>query len=97
MTDNPVVRLNRAVAMAMVQGPEAGLALLDELSDSGPLAGSHRVRAVRAHLLEQTRDIAGARSEYVAAAAGTQNVRERDYLTVKAAALGGPGEVAGGS
>ena len=95
MTDNPVVRLNRAVAVAMVQGPEAGLALLDELSDSRPLAGSHRVRAVRGHLLEQTGDTAGARDEYVAAAAGTQNARERDYLTMRAAALGGPAEGGG--
>jgi predicted RNA polymerase sigma factor len=93
MTDSPVVRLNRAVAVAMVDGPEAGLVLLDELSDSGPLARSHRVLAVRAHLLEQMGDTTGARSEYVAAAAGTQNVRERDYLTMKAAALGRPNEV----
>ena len=95
MTDNPVVRLNRAVAVAMVQGPEAGLALLDELSDSRPLGGSHRVRAVRGHLLEQTGDTAGARDEYVAAAAGTQNARERDYLTMRAAALGEPAEGGG--
>jgi RNA polymerase sigma factor (sigma-70 family) len=87
MTANPVVRLNRAVAVAMVEGPEAGLARLDELSASGPLARSHRVHAVRAHLLEQVGDAAAARAEYVAAAAGTHNLRERDYLTVKAAAL----------
>jgi len=87
ITDNPVVRLNRAVAVAMVEGPDVGLRLLDELSVSGPLARSHRVRAVRGHLLEQKGDAAGARAEYVAAAAGTHNLRERDYLTMKAAAL----------
>ena len=59
MTDNPVVRLNRAVAVAMVEGPDAGLALVDELAASGPLARSHRVHAVRAHLLEQKGDVAG--------------------------------------
>jgi predicted RNA polymerase sigma factor len=90
MTDSPVVRLNRAVAVAMVEGPDAGLALLDELSASGPLARSHRVHAVRAHLLERKRDVEGARGEYVAAAAGTDNLRERNYLTQRAAALAHP-------
>ena len=89
MCDNPVVRLNRAVAVAMVEGPEAGLALLDELSAAGPLVSSHRVHAVRAHLLEQKGDPAGARAEYIVAAGGTQNLREREYLTMKAAALVG--------
>jgi RNA polymerase sigma factor (sigma-70 family) len=87
MTGNPVMRLNRAVAVAMVEGPDAGLVLLDELSASGQLARSHRVHAVRAHLLERTGDSDGAQAEYVAAAAGTDNLRERDYLTAKAAAL----------
>ena len=86
MTDNPVMRLNRAVAVSMVEGPDAGLALLDDLSASGQLR-SHRVHAVRAHLLERTGDTDGARAEYAAAAAGTDNLRERDYLTAKAAAL----------
>ena len=87
MSDSPVVRLNRAVAVAMVEGPDAGLELLEELDASGPLARSHRVHAVRAHLLEQKGDAAGAQAEYVAAAAGTANLRERDFLTLKAAAL----------
>ncbi len=87
MTDNAVVRLNRAVAVAMVEGPDAGLALVDDLAASAPLGRSHRVHAVRAHLLEQKGDAAGARAAYVAAAAGTHNLRERDYLTLKAAAL----------
>jgi len=87
MTDNPVVRLNRAVAVAMVDGPDAGLALVDELAASGALARSHRVHAVRAHLLEQKGASAAARAEYVAAAAGTDNRRERDYLTLRAAGL----------
>ena len=86
MSDNPVMRLNRAVAVAMVEGPDAGLALLDDLSASGQLR-SHRLHAVRAHLLERTGDAAGARAAYAAAAAGTDNLREREYLTAKAAAL----------
>jgi predicted RNA polymerase sigma factor len=88
MTDNPVMRLNRAVAVAMVEGPDAGLALLEELSASGQLARSHRVHAVRAHLLERAGNVEGARAQYVVAAAGTDNLRERDYLTGRAAALG---------
>ena len=87
MTDNPVVRLNRAVAVAMVDGPDAGLALVDELAASGALARSHRVHAVRAHLLEANGDVGRARTEYVAAASATTNQRERDYLTLRAAAL----------
>jgi len=87
MTDSAVVRLNRAVAVAMVEGPDAGLALVEDLAASGRLGQAHRVHAVRAHLLEQKGDAAAARAAYVAAAAGTHNLRERDYLTMKAAAL----------
>jgi predicted RNA polymerase sigma factor len=86
-TDSPVVRLNRAVALAMADGPASALVLVDELADDGVLAGSHRVHAVRAHLLEMQGDLCRAKDEYVAAAAGTANTRERDYLTMKAAAL----------
>ena len=52
MSDNPMVTLNRAIAVAMVQGPAAGLALVDALAAGGRLAGSHRLDAVRGHLLE---------------------------------------------
>ncbi len=88
LTDSPVVRLNRSVALSMIEGPDAGLGVLDQLSSSGPLARSHRLRAVRAHLLELRGDISDARAEYAAAAAESANLRERDYLTAKAAALG---------
>jgi predicted RNA polymerase sigma factor len=91
MTASPVVRLNRSIALAMVEGPDAGLRLLEEMAASGQLAHSHRVRAVRAHLLEQKGDAEGARVEYAGAAAGTANQRERDYLTLRAARLGGAG------
>jgi RNA polymerase sigma factor (sigma-70 family) len=81
LTGNPMVRLNRAVAVAMVDGPTAGLALLDGLE----LRDSHRLYAVRAHLLEQTGDFASAARSYSAAAARTANARERDYLLEQAA------------
>jgi RNA polymerase sigma factor (sigma-70 family) len=86
MTGNPMVTLNRAVAMAMAHGPDAGLALLDGLA--GPLGDHHRLHSVRAHLLEQAGDTSGAIAEFQAAAARTTNLRERDYLVMKAARLG---------
>ena len=84
LTGNPVVRLNRAVAVAMVNGPESGLALLDGLE----LRDSHRMYAVRAHLLEEAGDLSGAALSYTAAAARTDNSRERDYLVEQAARVG---------
>ncbi len=86
MTGNPMVTLNRAVATAMARGPDAGLALLDGLA--GQLGDHHRWHSVRAHLLEQAGDTAGAIAEFEAAAARTTNRRERDYLVTKAAQLG---------
>ena len=85
MTGNPMVALNRAVAMAMAHGPGAGLALLDGLA--GQLGDHHRLHSVRAHLLEQAGDTAGAIAGFEAAAARTTNRRERDYLVTKAARL----------
>ena len=80
-----MVRLNRAVAVPMVDGPAAGLALLDGLE----LRDSHRLHAVRAHLLDDTGDAAAAAacSAAVAAAARTGNARERDDLVERAARL----------
>jgi RNA polymerase sigma factor (sigma-70 family) len=81
LTGNPMVRLNRAVAVAMVQGPASGLALLEGLE----LHDSHRLYAVRAHLYEDMGDLAAAAQCYAAAAARTDNARERDYLVEQAA------------
>ena len=53
MTPSPVVELNRAVAVAMADGPEAGLALVDALDASGRLAGYHLLPATRADLLRR--------------------------------------------
>jgi RNA polymerase sigma factor (sigma-70 family) len=85
ITHNPLVALNRAVAVAMVDGPAAGLALVDALGDR--LAGHHRVDAVRAHLLEQLGDVEGAVEHYDRAAARTTSLPEQRYLTTRAARL----------
>ena len=86
MTANPMVRLNRAVAVAMAEGPSAGLALLDGLE--GELGAHHRLLAVRGHLLERAGDADGAVAAYRAAAGAATNTREQRYLTTQAARLG---------
>jgi RNA polymerase sigma factor (sigma-70 family) len=85
LTGNPIVALNRAVAVAMVHGPEEGLRQLRELDTK--LAGNHRLVAVRAHLLEIAGDHAGALEQYRVAAARATSLLERRYLTTKAARL----------
>lgn len=85
MTGNPMVTLNRAVAAAMVHGPEAGLTILATLDAA--LAGSHRLDAVRAHLYQLAGDHAAATRHFRAAAAWTTNVPEKNYLTMRAARL----------
>jgi RNA polymerase sigma factor (sigma-70 family) len=87
MSDNPMVALNHAIAVAMVQGPAAGLALLDALEAGGGLAGHYRMDAVRAHLLEKAGDRAAALAHYRAAAARTASLPERNYLATQAARL----------
>jgi predicted RNA polymerase sigma factor len=89
MTGNPMVRLNRAAAAAMAHGPDAGLALLDGLGER--LGDHHRLHSVRAHLLEQAGDTEAAMPEFRAAAARSTNLRERHYLTTRAARLARPG------
>jgi RNA polymerase sigma factor (sigma-70 family) len=83
MTGNPMVTLNRAAAAAMAEGPAAGLAILDSVA--GQLGDHHRYLSVRAHLLEQAGDRAGARAGFQAAAARAGNLREQQYLITKAA------------
>ncbi|MEU6705030.1 RNA polymerase sigma factor [Streptomyces wuyuanensis] len=88
LSDSPVVRLNRAVAAAMVHGPGAGLRMVAELEASGRLSGHHRLYAVRAHLLEMAGDHEAAARDYRAAAARTTSLPERHHLTIRAARLG---------
>ena len=85
---SPVVTLNRAVAVAMVNGPLAGLALLGTLEGDDRMAHNHRLEAVRAHLLERAGDLAGARDSYRKAARMTASIPEQRYLALKAAGLG---------
>lgn len=80
-----MVALNRAVAVAMAEGPGAGLALVAAVE--GELAGHHRVHAVRAHLLEMAGDERAAAAEYGRAAERTSSLPEQRYLTRRAARL----------
>jgi RNA polymerase sigma factor (sigma-70 family) len=83
LAPNPVATLNRAVALSMVRSPEAGLALLGEL-ESGPLAGNHRLLAVRAHLLERTGERADAATAYREAARLAGSRTEQRFLVQQA-------------
>jgi predicted RNA polymerase sigma factor len=87
MADNPMVALNHAIAVAMVDGPSAGLELLKGLDKDSRLSGHYRLDAVRAHLLEMAGDQAGAIAHYRAAAERTMSIPERNYLITKAARL----------
>jgi RNA polymerase sigma factor (sigma-70 family) len=87
MSDNPMVTLNLAVARAMVDGPAAGLALLETLDTPERLAGHHRLHAVRAHFLEMWGDHATAATEYRIAAGRTASIPEQRYLLMRAARL----------
>jgi RNA polymerase sigma factor (sigma-70 family) len=84
---NPVFALNRVVAVAMANGPEAGLAALAMIENDERLAGHHRVEAVRAHMLELAGDRTGAAAAYRAAARLTTNLPERRYLEARAAGM----------
>jgi predicted RNA polymerase sigma factor len=81
------VTLSRAVALAMVRGPIAGLALLGTLDTDERMAHTHRHEAVRAHLLEQAGDLTAAHDSYLRAARMTASLPEQRYLTRRAAEL----------
>ncbi len=87
LSDNPMVTLNKAVAVSMVHGPAAALALLAPLGDDARVSQHHRLAAVRAHLLEKLGDRAAAIEQFHAAAERTSSVPERNYLLLKAARL----------
>jgi RNA polymerase sigma factor (sigma-70 family) len=87
VSPSPVVTLNRAVAVAMVNGPLAGLALLGTLDGDERMAHNHRLEAVRAHLLERAGELAAARDSYRRAARMTASIPEQRYLALKAANL----------
>jgi RNA polymerase sigma factor (sigma-70 family) len=84
----PVTELNHAVAVAMANGPAAGLALLDALDDPR-IAEDRRLHAARAHLLELSGDRDAARAAYLLAARYSTNQRHARYLNTRAERLGG--------
>ncbi|HET6923965.1 MAG TPA: hypothetical protein VFI16_12530 [Anaeromyxobacteraceae bacterium] len=86
------MRLNHAIATAMVHGSAAGLERLDALAGDPRLEGHDRLDAVRAHLLERAGDRQGAVARYRRAAERTASTPERSYLLTHAARLSAGGE-----
>jgi predicted RNA polymerase sigma factor len=86
LTQSPIVELNRAVAVAMAEGPEAGLAIVDELTSQPMLENYHLLPSVRGDLLEKLGRRAEAAAEFDRAASLTRNERERAVLLGRAAA-----------
>jgi RNA polymerase sigma-70 factor, ECF subfamily len=88
LTGSPVVELNRAVAVTMAFGPEAGLELVDSLADEPALRGYHLLPSVRGDLLVRLGRLAEARDEFVRAADLCDNGPERELLLSRAVACG---------
>ncbi|CAN5673998.1 RNA polymerase sigma factor [soil metagenome] len=91
LTPSPVIELNRAVAVAMAYGPEAGLDLIDQLAEIPVLKGYAYLPSARADLLEKLGRLDEARTEYLIAAELNENLRERDVLLAKADACADAG------
>jgi RNA polymerase sigma factor (sigma-70 family) len=87
VTPSPIIELNRAVAVSMASGPQAGLDLVDALADVPTLKTYHLVPAVRGDLLERLHRTDEARAEFERAAALAGNARERELLRDRARAL----------
>jgi RNA polymerase sigma factor (sigma-70 family) len=85
--DNPVVRLNLAVAVAMAQGPQAGLALINQIRADDRVAADHRLHAVIGHLLEMDGQKDAARESYLTAARRATSLPTQRYLHAQAARL----------
>lgn len=86
---SPMITLSRAVAVAMISGPEEGLALLAPLGADKRMRDHHRFHAVRGHLLEMAGDVSAALGCYQVAARATNSVPEQRYLARRSARLGG--------
>ena len=86
LTGSPVVELNRAVALSMAHGAEAGLELVDQLTNEPSLARYHLLPSVRGDLLVKLGRQAEAKPEFERAASLTKNTRERDLLLARAKA-----------
>jgi RNA polymerase sigma factor (sigma-70 family) len=89
LVPSPVVELNRAVAVAMAFGPQAGLVLVEALTSEPSLEGYHLLPTVRGDLLARLGRFAEARPEFERAAALTRNARERELLLNRARACAG--------
>ena len=87
---SPVIELNRAVAVSMASGPQAGLALVDALTSVAALEQYHLLPSVRGDLLVKVGRREEARAEFERAASLTRNARERDLLLERARAAAGP-------
>ncbi|MEU9009850.1 RNA polymerase sigma factor [Streptomyces sp. NPDC048479] len=90
LAPSPVVELNRAVAVSMAEGPEAGLAMVDELAAEPALKEYHLLPSVRGDLLARLGRLAEARAEFERAASLTRNERERELLRARAEECGRP-------
>jgi RNA polymerase sigma-70 factor (ECF subfamily) len=88
MAPSPIVELNRSVAVAMADGPLAGLALLDRSEMQHALAGYHLFHAVRADLLQRAGRLTEASSAYKQALTLCQNEHDRAYLHRRLAEVG---------
>ena len=84
LTPSPIVELNRAVAVAMASGPQAGLELVDALTSEPSLDGYHLLPSVRGDLLAKIGRLDEARQEFQRAASLTRNRRERELLLERA-------------
>jgi predicted RNA polymerase sigma factor len=85
LINSPVIELNRSVAVGQAEGPAAGLAIIDQLAESGELRNYHLLPTVRGDFLERLGRYHEARAAFEAAAVLTANTRERDMLKRRAA------------
>lgn len=84
---SPIIELNRAVAVGMAEGPQAGLDVLDEIAEAPALSAYHHLPAVRGDFLQKLGRLAEARQAFEAAAHLATNGRERALMERRAAAL----------
>ena len=89
LTPSPIVELNRAVAVAMARGPQAGLEMVDALQSEPSLQSYHLLPSVRGDLLMKVGRLDEARREFERAASLTRNARERELLAERARACAG--------
>jgi RNA polymerase sigma factor (sigma-70 family) len=95
LVDSPMIRLNRAIAVGMAEGPANALRIIDVLDADPRIAGHYRLDAVRGHLFEMAGDQQRAVKHYRVAAERTASIPERNYLLGKASQLYHAGKEAG--